>query len=83
MESSRGRISHCEDQVKAVNSTGGDWPNRLITDKLRSYSAAHREVMPSVPHDTSRWANNLAEVTHEALRFRERQMRGFKPGGHA
>ncbi len=61
----------------------GDWPNRLITDKLRSYGAARREIMPSVPHDTSRWANNLAEVTHEAVRFRERQMRGFKPGGHA
>lgn len=29
-------------------------PRRLITDKLRSYSAAHRTVMPSVVHDTTR-----------------------------
>jgi putative transposase len=59
------------------------WPNRLVTDKLRSYGAAHREIMPSVPHDTRRWANNRAEASHEAVRFRERQMRGFKSGRHA
>ena len=33
-------------------------PRRLVTDKLGSYAAAHRRVMPSVPHDTSRHANN-------------------------
>jgi len=30
----------------------GREPRRLITDKLRSYSAAHRTVMPSVVHST-------------------------------
>ncbi len=39
--------------------------------------------MPSVPYDTSRWTNSLAEVTHQAVRFRERETRGFKPGGQA
>ena len=32
-------------------------PRRLITDKLRSYPAARRIVMPSVVHDTDRYAN--------------------------
>ena len=49
-------------------------PWQLVTDKLRSYSAAHREVMPSVVHDTDQYRNNLAEVSHEPTRQRERQM---------
>ncbi len=61
----------------------GREPNQLLSDKLGSYDAARREVMPSVPHDTSRWANNRAEVSHEAVRHRERQMRKFKSPGHA
>ena len=56
----------------------GREPRRLVTDKLRSYSAAHRTVMPSVVHDTGRYANNRAEVSHQPTRQRERQMRGFK-----
>ncbi len=61
----------------------GCGPNRLITDQLKSYGVAHREMMPTVPHDTRRWANNRAEVSHEAVRCRERQMRKFKSPGHA
>ena len=38
-------------------------PWRLVTDKLKSYSAAHREVMPSVVHDTDQYGNNRAEVS--------------------
>jgi putative transposase len=34
--------------------------------------------MPSVVHDTSRYANNRAEVSHQPTRQRERQMRRFK-----
>ena len=56
-------------------------PRRLITDKLRTYEAARRSVMPSVVHDTERYANNRAEVSHEPIRQRERQMRGFKSVG--
>ena len=56
----------------------GDEPRRLITDKLRSYSAAHRSVMPSVVHSTEQYANNRAEVSHQPTRLRERQMRRFK-----
>ena len=58
-------------------------PWRLVTDKLRSYSAAHREVMPSVAHDTRQYGNNRAEVSHQPTRQRERQMRRFKSVGQA
>ena len=39
--------------------------------------------MPSVVHRTDRYANNRAEVSHQATRQRERQMRGFKSAAHA
>jgi putative transposase len=60
----------------------GREPRRLITDKLRSDSAAHRTVMPSVIHSTRQYENNRAEVSHQPTRQRERQMRGFKSVGH-
>ena len=49
-----------------------------MTDKLRSYGVAHRELMPEVIHDTSQYANNRAEQSHEPTRVRERGMRKFK-----
>ncbi len=58
-------------------------PRRLITDKLRSYPAACRTVMPSVVHRTDRYANNRAEVSHQPTRERERQMRRFTSAAHA
>jgi putative transposase len=61
----------------------GSTPWKLVTDKLKSYGAAHRMMMPSVDHHTERYANNLAEVSHEPTRQRERQMRGFKSAGQA
>ena len=57
-------------------------PRRLITDKLRSYSAARRTVMPSVVHSTRRYENNRAEVSHQPTWQRERQMRRFKSAAH-
>jgi putative transposase len=61
----------------------GSEPRWLVTEKLRSYSAAHRTIMPSVIHITERYANNRAEVSHQPTRQRERQMRGFKSAGQA
>jgi putative transposase len=61
----------------------GRGPLRLITDKLRSYSAAHRTAMPSVIHSTRQYENNRAEVSHQPTRQRERQMRRFKSAAHA
>ena len=61
----------------------GRAPVRLITDKLLSYRAAHRTVMPSVVHSTRQYENNRAEVSHQSTRQREGQMRRFKSVGHA
>ncbi|MGB5727704.1 MAG: IS6 family transposase [Thiogranum sp.] len=61
----------------------GEEPRKIVTDKLRSYPVAHREVMPDVIHDTSQYANNRAEQSHEPTRARERGMRKFKSFGQA
>ena len=67
---------------RLVRSHGGE-PRKIVTDKLRSYGVAHREVMPDVIHDTSQYANNRAEQSHESTRVRERGMRRFKSVGQA
>lgn len=57
-------------------------PKRIITDKLRSYGAAKRDVMPAVEHGSHKGLNNRAENSHLPLRKRERMMQGFRsPGG--
>ncbi len=53
-------------------------PRRIVTDKLRSYGVAHRELMPDVMHDTNQYANNRAELIHQPTRVRERWMRRSK-----
>ena len=58
-------------------------PRVLVTDKLRSYQAAHREVMPSVEHRQSRYLNNRAENSHQPTRQRERAMKRFRTPGAA
>jgi putative transposase len=55
----------------------GREPRWLITDKLRSYDAAHRTVMPTVKHIKDVYANNRVEVSHQATRQQEYHMRGF------
>ena len=61
----------------------GSEPKKIMTDKLRSYGVAHRELIPDVIHDTSQYANNRAEQSHEATRVRERGMRKFKSARQA
>jgi putative transposase len=53
-------------------------PRRLVTDGLRSYGVARREILPEVRHRTSRHLNNRAENSHRPTRRRERQMQRFK-----
>ena len=53
-------------------------PKRIITDKLRSYGVAKREVMPAVEHRSHKGLNNRAENSHLPLRKREREMQGFR-----
>jgi putative transposase len=55
----------------------GSPPWQQVTDKLRSYSAAHRKVFPSVNHRTGKYENNRAEVSHQHTREQERQVRGY------
>ena len=58
-------------------------PRVMITDKLASYGAARREVMPSVEHRRHKGLNNRAENSHQPTRRRERQMKRFKSPGQA
>ena len=58
-------------------------PRRIVTDGLRSYGVARREVLPSARHRTSRYLNNRAENSHRPTRRRERQMQRFKSPGQA
>ena len=53
-------------------------PRVIMTDKLRSYGAAKREVLPGVELRQSTHLNNRAEVSHQPTRRRERQMQQFK-----
>ncbi len=53
-------------------------PRKIVTDKLRSYGVAHRDLIPDTIHDTSKYANNRAELSHQPTRVRERVMRRFK-----
>ena len=56
---------------------GGE-PRKIVTDKLRSYGVAHRELVPEATHSTKLHENNRAEQSHEVTRVRERGMRKFK-----
>ena len=58
-------------------------PRVMVTDKLASYAAAKREVMPSVEHRRHKGINNRAENSHQPTRRRERQMKRFKSARHA
>ena len=58
-------------------------PRCIVIDKLRSYGAARREIMPTVMHSQGGRLNNQAEVSHQPSRQRERQMRRFKSHGQA
>jgi putative transposase len=58
-------------------------PRVIITDQLKSYGAALREILPSVEHRQHRYLNNRAENSHQPTRQRERHMQGFKSPGHA
>jgi putative transposase len=58
-------------------------PRVIVTDRLKSYAAAKREVLPSVEHRQHRYLNNRAENSHQPTRQRERRMQGFKSPGQA
>ena len=61
----------------------GFLPDVLVTDDLRSYHAAARDLGIEYRHRTDRWRNNRAENSHQPTRRRERKMQGFKSPGSA
>ena len=64
--------------LKRLLKNHGNEPRKIVTDKLRSYGVAHRALMSDSLHDTSQYANNRAELSHQPTRVRERGMRRFK-----
>ena len=65
-----------------IRNNGGE-PRKIVTDKLRSYGVAHRELIPDTIHSVQQYENNRAEQSHEATRARERGMRRFKSTSQA
>jgi putative transposase len=68
---------------KRLLRSHGDELRKIVTDKLRSYGVAHRELMQEVIHSTRQYENNRAEQSHEPTRVRERGMRKFKSARQA
>ena len=58
-------------------------PRVIVTDKLGSYAAAKRTILPHVEHRQSKYLNNQTEVPHQPTRRRARQMQRFKSARHA
>src|SRR5690242_4534505 len=58
-------------------------PRVIVTDKLKSYGAAKREILPGVEHRQNRYLNNRCEVSHQPTRRHERHMQRFKSARQA
>ncbi len=63
--------------------TAGRSPRVIVTDKLRSYAATKRKILPDVEHRQSHYLNNRAENSHQPTRMRERHMKRFQSPEHA
>ena len=75
----RAAIRFCKRLLKGQKGI----PLKEVTDKLASYSAARKELIPSVEHSTVQYENNRCELSHQPTRQQERQMRNFKSQGQA
>jgi putative transposase len=53
-------------------------PGELVTDGLRSYGAALKDLGAEDRQLTGRWENNRVENSHQPFRRRERAMLRFK-----
>ena len=58
-------------------------PDKLVTDDLKSYTAAVKDLGFAKRHERGRWRNNRAENSHQSTRRRERKMQRFKSLGSA
>jgi putative transposase len=68
--------------MRKLLSKHGRAPRVLITDKLRSYAAANKDLRPNVEHRQPKGLNNRAENSHQPTRVREKAMRRFKSARH-
>jgi len=68
--------------MRKLLKSQGRAPRVMITDKLRSYNSAKREIMPTVEHRSHKGLNNRAENSHQPFRRRERIMKRFKSQRH-
>jgi transposase-like protein len=69
--------------MRKLLKKNGLMPDKIVTDDLRSYSAAARELGIADRHERGRWRNNRAENSHQPTRRRKRKMQGFKTVGSA
>ena len=67
--------------LECLKEQGWHRPKRIVTDKLGSYGAAKREVLPSLEHRSHKGLNNRAENSHLPFRRRERHRQRFKSPG--
>jgi putative transposase len=75
---SRRNTKAAERLLKRLLRKQGCPPRRMITDKLGSYAAARRQVMPDVEHRSHKGLNNRAENSHLPFRRREHARQGFR-----
>ena len=80
---SRRNAKAAERLLRKLLKKQGVAPRVMITDKLASYAAAKRAVMPGVEHRQHKGLNNRAENSHQSTRRRERIMKRFKSAGQA
>ena len=80
---SRRNAKAAERLLRKLLKKQGVAPHVMITDKLASYAAAKRIVVPSVEHRQHKGLNNRAENSHQPTRRRERIMKRFKSAGQA
>ena len=77
LQSRRNAVAAKRFFKRLLKSNKGE-PKEIVTDKLRSYNVAHRELIPDVDHNSKQYANNKSELSHQPTRVRERGMRKFK-----
>jgi putative transposase len=79
---SRRNIKAAKCLMRKLMKGQGHSPRVMITDKLRSYGAAKRDIMPGVEHRSHKGLNNRSENSHQPTRRRKRIMKGFKSARH-
>ena len=80
---SRRNAKAAKKLMKKLLKKQGFAPSRVVTDKLRSYPPAFRDLALIAVHVHSHRANNRAENSHQPVRRRERKLQRFKSPGSA